>query len=146
MTNPNLWSAAVNAHGSFRVEFSNGGSGLEYQIYNAANVAMLAAPQAYTSNQAIPLQKTTAPAADFGAQIVVTGTPIAGDSFTVQPSTSQSLFKTVQNLIGAIQTLSMPLTLQPSYRTGSRLKSPILTVRWKIWGGFAPMSVRDKRT
>lgn len=104
VTNPAQWNAAVNAHGSFRVEFSMGGSGLEYQIYDAANVAMLTAPTAYSPGQAIPLQKTTAPAASFGAQVVVSGTPAVGDRFTVAPSVNQSMFKTLQNLIGAIQT------------------------------------------
>jgi flagellar hook-associated protein 3 FlgL len=94
----------VNAHGSFRVEFSMGGGGLEYQIYNAANVAMLTAPAAYTPGQAIPLQKTTAPAASFGAQVVISGTPAVGDRFTIAPSANQSMFKTLQNLIGALQT------------------------------------------
>lgn len=102
VTNPSAWSAAVNTHGSFRIEFSAGGT--QYQIYNAANVAMLAAPAAFVPGQAIPLQKTTVPAADFGAQVVVTGTPANGDRFTIVPSTSQSIFKTLQNLIGAIST------------------------------------------
>jgi flagellar hook-associated protein 3 FlgL len=104
VTNLPQWNAAVNTHGSFRVEFSMGGGGLEYQIYNAANVAMLTAPAAYTSGQAIPLQKTTAPAASFGAQVVISGTPAVGDRFTVAPSANQSMFKTLQNLIGALQT------------------------------------------
>ena len=102
VSNPALWSAAVNTHGSFRIEFLAGGT--QYQIYNAANVALLAAPASYTPGQAIPLQKTTAPAADFGAQVVVRGTPANGDRFTVVPSSSQSLFQTLQNLIGAIST------------------------------------------
>jgi flagellar hook-associated protein 3 FlgL len=104
VTNLSQWNAAVNAHGSFRVEFSMGGGGLEYQIYNAANVAMLTAPAAYTPGQAIPLQKTTAPAASFGAQVVISGTPAVGDRFTIAPSANQSMFKTLQNLIGALQT------------------------------------------
>lgn len=102
VSNPALWSAAVNAHGSFRIEFLAGGT--QYQIYNAANVALLAVPASYTPGQAIPLQKTTAPAADFGAQVVVRGTPANGDRFTVVPSSSQSIFQTLQNLIGAIST------------------------------------------
>jgi len=83
-----------------------GGSGLEYQIYetNAPNAPMLAAPAAYTPGQAIPLQKTTAPAADFGARVVISGTPAVGDRFSVTPSSDQSIFKTIQNLIGAIET------------------------------------------
>ena len=104
VTNPSLWNTAVNTHSSFRIEFSSGGSGLEYQIYNQANVAMLTAPVTFTPGQAIPLQKTTAPAASFGAQVVVSGTPAAGDQFTIAPSSNQSLFKTLQNLIGALQT------------------------------------------
>lgn len=104
VTNLAQWNTAVNTHGSFRVEFSMGGSGLEYQIYNAANVAMLTAPAAYTPGQAIPLQKTTAPAANFGAQVVISGTPAVGDRFTIAPSANQSMFKTLQNLIGALQT------------------------------------------
>ncbi len=104
VSNPSLWSSAVNTHGSFRIEFSNGGGGLEYQIYNAANVAMLSAPASFVPGQAIVLQKTTAPAANFGAQVVVSGTPAAGDQFAITPSTNQSLFKTLQNLVGAIDT------------------------------------------
>lgn len=104
VSDPSLWTAAVNTHGSFRIEFSAGGGGMEYQIYNAANVAMLAAPVSYVPGQAIPLQKTTAPAASFGAQVVVSGTPAAGDRFSISPSTNQSLFQTMQNLIGAIGT------------------------------------------
>ncbi|MBK8523048.1 MAG: flagellar hook-associated protein FlgL [Betaproteobacteria bacterium] len=104
VTNTSLWTAAVNTHDSFRIEFSNGGSGLEYQIYNQANVAMLASSAAFTPGQAISLQKTTAPAATFGAQVVVSGTPVAGDRFTIEPSPNQSLFKTLQNLIGTLQT------------------------------------------
>ena len=83
-----------------------GGSGLEYQIYetNAPNAPMLAAPAAYTPGQAIPLQKTTAPAADFGTRVVINGTPAVGDRFSVAPSADQSIFKTLQNLIGALET------------------------------------------
>jgi flagellar hook-associated protein 3 FlgL len=48
----------------------------------------------YTSGQAISYG---------GVQVTLTGTPAAGDSFTVSPSTNQSLFTTVQNLVSAIQ-------------------------------------------
>lgn len=102
VSNPALWTAAVNAHGSFRIEFSAGGT--QYQIYNAANVAMLAAPAAFVPGQAIPLQKTTAPPADFGAQVVINGSPANGDRFAITPSTDRSVFQAMQNLIGAIST------------------------------------------
>ncbi len=38
-----------------------------------------------------------------GVQVTLSGTPAAGDSFTVAPSTNQSLFTTVQNLVTALQ-------------------------------------------
>lgn len=106
VTNLAQWDAAVSAHGGFQIEFSMGGGGLEYQIYetNPPNAAMLSAPQPFVPGQAIALQKTTAPAASFGAQVVVSGTPAVGDRFTVTPSANQSMFKTLQNLIGALQT------------------------------------------
>jgi flagellar hook-associated protein 3 FlgL len=39
-----------------------------------------------------------------GVQVTLNGTPAAGDSFTLAPSTNQSLFTTVQNLVTALQT------------------------------------------
>ena len=106
VANPPLWNAGVNAHGGFRIEFSMGGGGLEYQIYetNAPNAALLAVPAAYTPGQAIVLQKTTAPAANFGASVVISGTPAVGDRFSVAPSRDQSMFQTLQNLIATIET------------------------------------------
>ena len=35
-----------------------------------------------------------------GARVVISGTPAAGDRFSVTPSSDQSIFKTIQNLIG----------------------------------------------
>jgi len=36
-------------------------------------------------------------------QVTLTGQPAAGDSFSVAPSTNQSVFTTVQNLVSALQ-------------------------------------------
>jgi flagellar hook-associated protein 3 FlgL len=38
-----------------------------------------------------------------GTQVTLSGQPAAGDSFTVAPSTNQSIFTTVQNLVTALQ-------------------------------------------
>lgn len=40
---------------------------------------------------------------DLGSSINITGAPADGDSFTLAPSTNQSLFKTLSNLIGALE-------------------------------------------
>jgi flagellar hook-associated protein 3 FlgL len=39
-----------------------------------------------------------------GVQVTLSGQPAAGDSFSLAPSTNQSLFTTVQNLVNALQT------------------------------------------
>ena len=38
-----------------------------------------------------------------GAQVVLTGAPVAGDSFTMQPSSSQDIFTSIQQAINAIR-------------------------------------------
>src|ERR1700722_4813735 len=39
-----------------------------------------------------------------GVQVTLSGQPATNDSFTLAPSTNQSLFTTVQNLVSALQT------------------------------------------
>lgn len=108
---PGKWSAVGNPK-DFLVQFdvttsASGAKSTTYQIYDmsgAAPVALLATPLNYTAGQSISLQKTTVPAADYGASIVVQGQPENGDSLTVSPSENQSLFQTMQNLIGILRT------------------------------------------
>jgi flagellar hook-associated protein 3 FlgL len=50
---------------------------------------------AYTSGQSISYD---------GTQSTITGAPAIGDAFNVAPSTNQSIFTTVQNLVTALQT------------------------------------------
>jgi flagellar hook-associated protein 3 FlgL len=54
-----------------------------------------AANQSYTSGQSISFN---------GLQFDIQGTPASGDTFTVAPSTTTSLFKTIQNLISTLNT------------------------------------------
>ena len=63
-----------------------------YQVLDAGNNAVTSG--AYTAGQAITFA---------GVQVTLTGTPAPGDTFGVAPSTNQSLFTTVQNLVTAIQ-------------------------------------------
>ena len=107
VTDTQKWSAAVNNTGPtgagkpLEIRFStNTTSGkLEYSIYDP--VGGSTAAQAFSAGQAISLK--TANGVDFGSQVVVTGTPKVGDTFTVTPSTSQSVFQTVQNVIGILR-------------------------------------------
>ena len=104
VTDTQKWSAAVNSTLSgqpVEIRFStNATTGkLEYSIYDPVGGATAA--QAFTTGQSISLK--TAGGVDFGSQVVVTGTPKVGDTFTVTPSTSQSVFQTVQNVIGILR-------------------------------------------
>jgi flagellar hook-associated protein 3 FlgL len=105
VTDTQKWSAAVNnttnAGTPVEIRFStNATTGkLEYSIYDPVGGSTTA--QAFTTGQTIPL--VTKNGVDFGSQVVVTGTPKVGDTFTVTPSTSQSVFQTIQNVIGILR-------------------------------------------
>jgi flagellar hook-associated protein 3 FlgL len=114
---PQKWQLGLNGFGwsnntnpAFQVRFAVAGAVTSYQLYDvsvpATPVAIsVAAP--FTPGQAIPLATTNPPAAtatNFGSQIVVKGQPANNDTFTINPSASQSLFQTMQSLIGILRT------------------------------------------
>ena len=117
VTDMQKWSAAVNnkdAGKPLEIRFSAPvapavAPAVSYGIYDPVS-NKTTGPFDYVSGAAISL-KTAGDAAhvppiaavDFGAQVVVTGAPKAGDTFTVKPSTSQSVFQTVQNVIGILR-------------------------------------------
>ncbi len=80
---------ATYVSGNYTIQFSAPGA---YQVLNSANVAV--STGTYTSGQAIAFN---------GVQVTLSGAPAAGDTFAVAPSTDQSLFTTVQNLVNALQ-------------------------------------------
>ena len=127
------WQAAVNLLPSspssippviptIQIQFSKNATtgATEYQLFDATPTTRVAVsdPKAYTSGMAIPLVTASVaipipplPAAstlpvgtNFGSQVVIQGNPEAGDTFNIQPSTNQSLFQTMQSLIGILKT------------------------------------------
>lgn len=100
---PQKWALAVNnplAGQPLEIRFSVVAGVTTYGIYDPVSAATTG-PLAFTPGQAIPL--VTAAGVDFGSQIVVQGQPANDDTFTVSPSSSQSLFQTMQNLIGILR-------------------------------------------
>jgi flagellar hook-associated protein 3 FlgL len=75
--------------GSYSIEFTAPDT---YQVLNSADVAV--STGTYTSGQAISFD---------GLQVTLSGAPATGDTFAVAPSTNQSVFTTVQNLVNALQ-------------------------------------------
>jgi flagellar hook-associated protein 3 FlgL len=66
---------------------------LEYEVTDSGGGSVLG-PVPYQSGADISFQ---------GVQVNIEGTPAAGDTFTVAPSTNQSIFETYQDLIGALE-------------------------------------------
>lgn len=113
VSDPGKWGVTTNP-GNFMVRFSvataaDGSKTTTYRLYDNRNPAspvdLSGADQAYVAGQNIALQdKTAVPVADYGASIMIQGAPADGDSFTVAPSGSQSLFATLENAIKALKT------------------------------------------
>ena len=77
------------AGGTFSINFTAPNT---YQVLDANNNVVTSGT--FTNGQAISFS---------GVQVTLTGQPAAGDSFSVAPSTNQSIFTTVQNLVNALQ-------------------------------------------
>ena len=90
VTDPAAWSALAN--NNLSINFTSSSS---YDIVDGLGNTLVAGG-AYLTGQPIVI-----PGA--GASITIKGAPAAGDSFTVGPSTSQSVFKSLANLIGALE-------------------------------------------
>ncbi len=111
VSDPAAWVAP--ASGSYTLTFTGGGT--TYELYDGAT---LLSSGAYNSGDAIPLQNG---AVSLGASVTVTGTPADGDSFTIAPSTSQSLFATLANLIHAVESTGTSDADVARYRTDIRI-------------------------
>jgi len=76
-------------NGVYSINFTAPGA---YEVRDSTNA--LVSSGTYTDGSTI---------AFAGVQVTLTGQPAAGDSFAVAPSTNQSLFTTVRNLVNALQ-------------------------------------------
>jgi flagellar hook-associated protein 3 FlgL len=96
VTNPALLTG-----NNYQVTFSVAAGLTTYGVTNTTPGALVPVPVAagvpYVSGQVISFD---------GLQLDVSGTPTSGDVFTVAPSTSESIFKTISNLITALRTPS----------------------------------------
>ena len=85
----NVTDPADYTGGTFSIDFTAPNT---YQVLDSNNNVVTSGT--FTSGQAISFS---------GVQVTLTGQPAAGDSFSVAPSTNQSIFTTVQNLVNALQ-------------------------------------------
>ena len=99
------WALAVNnplAGQPLEIRFSVLAGVTTYGIYDpVSNATSVPVPNTYTPGMVISLKSSAG--VDFGSQVVVSGQPQDGDRFTVKPSSSQSMFQTMQSLVGILR-------------------------------------------
>lgn len=111
VTNPATWNAATTKNVAIR--FTVTGAVTTYDLVDtvsgnslltgAAAPAPLVSQRTYQSGQPMILSQVGPPAFDLGASISVKGAPASGDSFSIAPSASQSVFVTLTKLIGTLE-------------------------------------------
>jgi len=91
LINDTLLNAGSYVPHDFRIQFTAADT---FDVIDDSTGTTVLAAQTYAPNAAISFN---------GLSVAVTGTPAAGDSFTVTPSDNQSIFATVRNAIDAME-------------------------------------------
>jgi flagellar hook-associated protein 3 FlgL len=86
-------AGAVNGH-SYRLAFHVSGGATTYDAVDLTTATTISSGNAYTDGSAITVG---------GEQVSISGAPADGDTFALAPSTQQSIFDTVKNLVNALQ-------------------------------------------
>lgn len=80
---------------TYEIRFINGGAAYDVVNITAVPEVAVSTGNTYTSGTSISLP---------GMQVDITGSPADGDQFVVEPSRNQDIFKTLSNLITALNT------------------------------------------
>lgn len=85
-------NAATYVPDNFQINFT---SATTFDVVDTTSGATVLSAQPYTADSSISFN---------GISISISGQPATGDSFTVQPSSNQSVFKTVNDFVNALNT------------------------------------------
>ncbi len=107
---------------NYQISFSVASGITTYDVTDTTTGATLSTGNSYTSDETISFD---------GVQFSIKGEPANGDQFSVSPSTNQSLFKTIDNLINV---LSTPSSGQPG--GGTRLTNGLNTALQDLENGL----------
>lgn len=136
------WNSSLIQPQDFRIDFQVDATGiapvLKYNLIDTASgnslftnappgVVTAADWKVFTPDQGIAftgLNAAIVPGGDLGVQVTISGTPNAGDSFTLAASQNQSIFDTFQNLISAAS-LTIPATPAGTTRLTNELGASI---------------------
>lgn len=112
--------ASLTGH-DYEITFSVAAGVTTYDIVNTTTGTTLSTGNSFTNNNTISFD---------GLQFSITGDPADGDTFTVSPSTNQSIFRTIGDLISALET---PSSGQPG---GARLTNDLNTALQNLDSGL----------
>ncbi len=121
-----LVDAAAYIPDTYTVDFMLNGSGqLVYSVTDSSGGQILPAPPLTLPNDA-PLYVEGANIEFLGIQFSISGRPESGDSFTIEPSTSQDLFVTVQQIIDGMRSGDQTATMNAAMR--NRLNNGLINL------------------
>jgi len=123
---------------SYRLQFNVSGGVTTYDVIDATTSATVSSGNAYTSGGNITVA---------GMQVAVSGAPASGDAFILAPSTSQSVFTTIQGLIttlrtsasGAAGTAQLQNGLTAALANIDQASDHVLTVRASAGAGLSEL-------
>jgi flagellar hook-associated protein 3 FlgL len=123
---------------TYRLQFNVSGGVTTYDVIDQTTSATVSNGNAYTSGAAIVVG---------GMQVAVSGAPASGDAFTLAPSTSQSVFTTIQNLIATLRTPASGTAANAQLQNGlsaalanlDQASDHILTVRADAGAGLSEL-------
>jgi flagellar hook-associated protein 3 FlgL len=117
---------------SYRIQFT---SATTYDVIDTTTASVVSAGNAYTSGSAITVA---------GMQVSISGAAAGGDQFTLTPSSSQSVFKTISDLITTLETPVVAATDRTRLANGlnrgladlDQALEHVLTVRAEMGAGL----------
>ena len=123
VTNPAAWNLAAAKNVAVRFTVTAGVTTYDLVDTVSGNSLLTgsAAPapvvdqRTFQSGQPIVLSQAIPPLFDLGGSITINGKPANGDSFSIAPSTTQSVFVTLANLIGALEAPPGPPAADAKY-------------------------------
>jgi flagellar hook-associated protein 3 FlgL len=133
-------SAALTGH-NYSITFT---SATAFDVTDTTLGTVVSTNNAYTSGNAITFG---------GMQFDISGTPANGDSFTVKPSSNESIFTTLTDLIAVLNTPASTTTAKASLVKGlntangmiSRALDNVLTVRASVGARLKELETLDSQ-
>jgi len=109
LSNSSLWyvdsttDPVTNHAGEIGIEFVSVGGVTSYQLTaleaNVGSKVIVDGPKVFVAGQSINLLNN---GDDLGVSVSISGAPVVGDTFSIKPSTDQSIFTTLRNTINTI--------------------------------------------